>query len=577
MTLRLVPTRDSLRRRLGAFYTPGPIVEHLLDASLEPALREACAARDPESALLSLRVCDPSCGDGRFLLAAGLRLAARLKTLSPSGDNSELLASVCQRCLFGVDLDPVAVELAVASLAASCGEATDTELVKTLRDRIQVGDALLGATQLSSNTHESRFGWSDAFVEVFEDHRGFDVVVGNPPYLNQLQAATATERPVVEQLGQQFGAALGAYTDTSAVFMLLAARLTRPGGRACLLQPQSLLAARDSQPVRRALLESGSLESLWVSGDQPFVGVGTSVCAPTLVIGPAEDASIARWFGERFMPGPAVAVNQAELRDAPTWAHLATLAPSPRGAPATALRPIGEIARATADFRDQYYGLTGMLIEDASLARQQPIDDRQFPPLVTAGLIDLADCKWGRSPTRIHKQRWRAPRIDRGRLERETKLGPWLESRLVPKVLLATQTRVIEVIVDEAGTLAPSVPVITITPSEPAMLWHIAAALASPLACARAVERHGGTALSSGAIKLSATQAMELPCPQPCEAWDAAAEAFREASHSPVHSSVRSPGDRRARLTECAKLMLEASGLNEADRDELLRWWLDRQ
>ncbi len=589
--LRLLPARDSQRRRLGAFYTPLPIVQHLLDIALEPVLDQACSSQDPVASLRAIRVCDPACGDGRFLLAAGLRIAERLAVLEPGSPGlprmPQTMERVCKDCLFGVDLDPIAVELAVASVCLACGPAANPALADSLRMHLRTGDALLGAphddpslrdptsadgwchARLGTGDRRPLFHWGIEFASVFADRAGFDVVVGNPPFLNQLRTSTTTDRAWAMLVRERLGEDLGSYTDTSAAFMLLAAKLARPGGRACLIQPQSLLAARDARPVRSALLAMGSLESLWVSGGQPFAGVGTRVCAPSVRIGSSNSTALARSFGEKFEPMRPVRITRTALRTSPTWSHLIEPGAVRLAASRSGLQTLGDYARATADFRDQYYGLVGVLLEDSSLPAGTPAQDRRFPSLVTSGLIDLATCKWGSVPTRVHKQRWEAPRIDRARLERETDLGPWLASRLVPKILLATQTRVIELIVDEAGVLAPSVPVITVTPIEPSRLWHVAAALASPLACAFAVERHEGTALSAGAIKLSARQAMDLPCPMPGEPWDAAAEAFRGASHSAA--------DRRAKLTECARHMLEASGVRDADRDELLSWWLDRQ
>src|SRR5262245_26712924 len=66
------------RKTSGAYYTPPVLVECLLDSALGPVLEAALGRPDPEAALRGLRVCDPACGDGQFLVAAARRLAAAL-------------------------------------------------------------------------------------------------------------------------------------------------------------------------------------------------------------------------------------------------------------------------------------------------------------------------------------------------------------------------------------------------------------------------------------------------------------------------------------------------------------------
>jgi hypothetical protein len=225
-------------------------------------------------------------------------------------------------------------------------------------------------------------------------------------------------------------------------------------------------------------------------------------------------------------------------------------------------RTIGEIAEATADFRDEYYGLRGSIVEDAELGARER---SRYPALVTTGLIDLALCRWGRAPTRIHKRRWSAPRVDASRLGE--RMSSWLSRRLVPKVLVATQTRVVEVVVDEAGELAPVTPTISVMASG-ASIWHVGAAIASPVACAVALTRHAGAGMSPDAIKLSARQVLALPLPRPGPAWDAGAAALREASMSADTwtrwSCLRVMGER----------MVEASGATGGG--PALSWWLER-
>ena len=110
------------RKTTGSYYTPTPLVEALLDTALDPVLDEAARAEDPERAILDLKVVDPACGSGHFLVAAGRRMARRLAATRTEEEARrqrrvrKATRDVVGRCLFGVDLNPMAVELCKVSL-----------------------------------------------------------------------------------------------------------------------------------------------------------------------------------------------------------------------------------------------------------------------------------------------------------------------------------------------------------------------------------------------------------------------------------------------------------------------------
>ena len=74
----LTEARGNERKTTGSYYTPTSLITCLLDSALDPVLDEACAKPDPETAILNLKVCDPACGSGHFLIAAAHRIAKRL-------------------------------------------------------------------------------------------------------------------------------------------------------------------------------------------------------------------------------------------------------------------------------------------------------------------------------------------------------------------------------------------------------------------------------------------------------------------------------------------------------------------
>ena len=138
------------RKTSGSYYTPTSLIDCLLDAALEPVLDEAVRAPDSEAAILKLKVVDPACGSGHFLIAASHRVAKRLAA-ERTGDEEpspdalrKALRDVIGHCIYGVDVNPMAVELCKVNLWL---EALDPgKPLSFLDHRIQCGNSLIGAT-----------------------------------------------------------------------------------------------------------------------------------------------------------------------------------------------------------------------------------------------------------------------------------------------------------------------------------------------------------------------------------------------------------------------------------------------
>jgi hypothetical protein len=380
-------------------------------------------------------VLDPACGGGVFLLAA-------------------LHAGVRQ--LAGIDIDPLAVAVSEAVLWLSGASA---ELV--------VGDALV-----------------DPWPE------GVDVVVGNPPFLSQLDAGTARTRERAAEIG-----AVG-YVDESALFLLAAAR--RASRRVALLQPVSIVSADGAAAVRAEV--GPLLHSLWQPTDDLFPDASVRVVGVLL---------------DRHDPAAGVSGRWASM--------LATAG----GIPAVELGGfgvLGDHATVSAGFRDEYYSLVPLVRE------AEPGD----APLITSGLVDPLACRWGTRPARFARERWDAPAVP------VDDLPAWAAKLRVPKVLVATQTRVVEAVADELGELVPCTPVLSVVPTGDIDLWHLLAALLSPPVSAWALHEASGAAMTSDALKLSAKQVRQVPLPSRGDAWDAGAAAARDGDLEGVGRAMTS-------------------------------------
>jgi hypothetical protein len=473
------------RRAGGVYFTPPEIAERLAAIALGGFGAGAT-------------ICDPASGAAAMLLAAGRALAER--GASP--------ATIATHQLWGVERDADALAAARAAIVDWSGVDPGDHLV--------VGDGLRAGERWPAR---------------------FDAVLGNPPFLNQLERATVRTDAVPPALAH----VRRAYTDTAWLFLAAAPALVRPGGRVVLIQPQSVAAARDAGPVRAHLAAVAPIEGMWSCHELVF-DAAVRVCAPVLRVGTGPASSIARWTGATVEPH-----SPGQLAGT-TWSPL-LVGPDPPPPLAThAGRRLGDIATATAGFRDEFYGLAPFVVDDADAP------EATHPKLVTTALVEPGRLLWGERRVRFAGRAFTAPRIDLAALARQgdERVDRWVRARLLPKAVVATQTPVVEAAADIGGHVVPSTPVISVEGADP---WLVAAALTAPPVSAWAVTHHGGTALSAGAVKLSARAVLDAPLPADEAAWQ-----------------------RGARLLARGELLAAADVLNGAHgaSDDVLAWWARR-
>ncbi|HHW62893.1 MAG TPA: SAM-dependent DNA methyltransferase [Rhodocyclaceae bacterium] len=146
-------TLGSERKSTGSYYTPPQLVSELIRSALEPVIAERLQkAGDPEQALLSIKVCDPACGSGHFLLAAARRLGKELARIRSGEDEPApeqiraAIREVVAHCIYGVDKNPLAVELARVALWLESH--AEGKPLTFLEHRIKCGDSLVGVFDL---------------------------------------------------------------------------------------------------------------------------------------------------------------------------------------------------------------------------------------------------------------------------------------------------------------------------------------------------------------------------------------------------------------------------------------------
>ena len=393
----------------------------------------------------------------------GAVLLAAARHLASRGQRP---ADVVRR-LWGCDVDPLAVATTEAALTLWAGAAPEAH-------RFEVRDSLVEAVP-----------WP-----------ALDVVVGNPPFLTPRATATGRSSDRTRVLRQRFGDAVGPYTDAAALFLLLGCGLVRPGGTVALIQPTSVLTNRDAAGVRAAVERTAHVREVHLPDGRAFEAA-VDVCVPILDV-------------------CAASRPHGGAEPAQTWGGCLA---SARGVPAVDL-PTGsrleDEAEVLAPFRTEYYGTVPHVHEEAHLPGGMP--------LLTTGLVDLGGLAWGERPARVGRRTWSRPVVDLGALE--GRAASWVERTAGPKVVVATQTKVLEAAVDEDGRYVAGVPLVVVRPA-PDRVWHAAAAVSAPAVCAWLLQRAAGSGLSPSSVRVSAPQLRSMPLPGDRSAWDDGAEAFR--------------------------------------------------
>ncbi|NEA89888.1 N-6 DNA methylase [Streptomyces sp. SID7958] len=249
-SFELIEVAGNSRKTTGSYYTPSSLIECLLDTTLDPVIddavkrgeQRAAEAGRPDPAddivdeLLSLTVCDPACGSGHFLVASARRIAKRVASVrernpEPTVDAvRHALHEVVARCIYGVDLNPMAVELAKVSLWLEALE--PGKPLGFLDAHVKHGNGLIGATPklLAEGVPDDAFkpiegdgkkyaAWlvkRNRTQRAGQDELTFDtdVLPGNDQYAAELARITTAPADSLEQVRAQ-ESAYRAYVEST--------------------------------------------------------------------------------------------------------------------------------------------------------------------------------------------------------------------------------------------------------------------------------------------------------------------------------------------------------------------------
>jgi len=313
-----IEEKPEVRKAGGVYYTPQYVVDYIVKNTVGKLID----GKTPKE-ISKIKIVDPACGSGSFLLGAYQYLLdfhkdyysengkpSKGKKDNPLTPEGNLTTAEKKRILlnniFGVDIDVNAVEVTKLSLLLKCMEG-ETEasinhqlkmfherILPDLDNNIKSGNSLIdmdfydGQIDFGDEKKIKPFSWRKAFPEVFKQD-GFDNVIGNPPY-----GATLTKESDV-YLRNKYQIA-NYQLDTYNLFIERGKRLLNKGGYLGYIIPSAWVASTYDNKLRKYLAEENRIENFVITPKQTFKDASVETCILILSNNsPSRNFEIERW------------------------------------------------------------------------------------------------------------------------------------------------------------------------------------------------------------------------------------------------------------------------------------------
>jgi len=243
------------RKSHGIYYTPKFIVDYIVENTLGKVLDELLKNKE-YSKIGNLKVLDPACGSGSFLIKALQRFDdVYAKTPAEKDYPKTRKLKALASNIYGVDLDAEAVELTKLNLLLSAVSAR--KKLPNLDHNIECGNSLIDDPKVAG---DKAFDWKKRFPEVMDkgNGSGFDVIIGNPPYVN---IANIPDLKTREYLKNSFKTAKNK-SDLYSFFAEKAINLLKDGGALGLIFSNSWMGTDSFSKFREYLLNNTKIVRL---------------------------------------------------------------------------------------------------------------------------------------------------------------------------------------------------------------------------------------------------------------------------------------------------------------------------
>jgi type I restriction-modification system DNA methylase subunit len=305
--------KPEVRKAGGIYYTPEYIVDYIVNNTMGKLLTELS-----ETKAKKIRVLDPACGSGSFLIRAYdemMRYYLELKkkgtegkvakrnendkkigqvSIEAEGHEEKLTieekANILKEHIYGVDIDDQAVEVTKLSLMLKMlegewGFVKGTQVLPMLDKNIKCGNSLVSGNVLELNRYFGEdfhkikpFNWEEEFKGVIVDEGGFDVVIGNPPYV-KIQTMQETNPKIVDFLKQNYKSAQSGNYDLYIVFIEKGIKLLRKNGYLGYITPHKFFNSGYGLNLRTLILKEKLIKRIVHFGDiQIFENATTYTC-----------------------------------------------------------------------------------------------------------------------------------------------------------------------------------------------------------------------------------------------------------------------------------------------------------
>ena len=302
-----VEEKPEVRKAGGVFYTPKWVVDHIVGNTVG----EIIEGKTPEQ-ISKLHFLDPACGSGSFLIGAlnkifdyhldyyiQHRREAHEGTLFPKVIRIQNMeprlsiyakADILKNNIYGVDLDPQAVEITMMSLYIKVLEGEralpeNKELLPSLSNNIRNGNSLIGFDYVSQQTLDDSekektnpFEWRSektGFGKIIGDKGGFHAIIGNPPYI-RIQTMREWASKEVDYITNKYKTAENANYDIYVVFVEKAIELLDPNGLFGYILPHKFFQAEYGENLRRIISENKLLREIISFKDQQVFDEATT-------------------------------------------------------------------------------------------------------------------------------------------------------------------------------------------------------------------------------------------------------------------------------------------------------------